>query len=240
MMDWLGASRPTHQMTAPDPLLTASSYLPNVHLIAIRLPTHNAANTINTFPSPSLSPLLSTGSLSSHSCRGRKVDETIKLVIPFKLIPIALEAVRAGGGITSDRTTHVTGPVPSPKAKMKRMRQVADNVGRSELSPMARPNSESASRTLQKTSRLREPVRYYMSAYRRQYGEIETYGQNGYGQQGRRELDEEDHEGDKGGIGGEYAAQDAGAEVHYGRDTAYLLSDLCDENDAYCRMSDLS
>lgn len=86
--------------------------------------------------------------------------ETIKLVMLLRLIPTEVAAVRAVGGITSERTTHVTGPVPSPKKKMKVMIDTAERAGRSALRPIARVVRETVSSSLQKVRSLREPVRW--------------------------------------------------------------------------------
>lgn len=94
--------------------------------------------------------------------------ETTKLVIAFKLMPIDPPAVRAGLGRTSERTTQVTGPVPSPKANIKAMRQVDARPGRSAFRPIARPVREMVSASLQNVRRFREPVRWGISLERLQ------------------------------------------------------------------------
>lgn len=95
--------------------LMTLSYLPKVQLTLTRLTAQKAAKAKKTFPSPDRSPYLSA-SPSSHSCNGKKVAETTKLVIAFRLSPTDPPAVRALGGRTSDRTHQVTGPVPRPNA----------------------------------------------------------------------------------------------------------------------------
>lgn len=89
--------------------------------------------------------------------------ETTKLVIELRLNPIDPPPVLAAGGRTSERTHHVTGPVPSPKAAMKPTRHVAESEGRSRFRPIASPRRVMASAALQYTRRLRDPVRYWIS-----------------------------------------------------------------------------
>jgi hypothetical protein len=85
----------------------------------------------------------------------------IKLVVQLTASPTLPEAVLASWGITSERTTQVTGPNPIEKAHTKATIEAAERPAMEPLIPMESVTAATLMTSVGKSNNGLEPTRYY-------------------------------------------------------------------------------
>jgi len=130
-------------------------------------------------------------------------------VVQLTAKPTLPDAVLASDGITSERTTQVTGPKPIEKAQTKATIEAADNAAIELLIPMASVRAATLMTSVGKSSSGLDPTRYCQwRLIKGAYLDEECW------HDGQGNLGHDDEQGNQARITVEYGFKDSSRKVH--------------------------